>query len=174
MSPLSIILDCETLGTSPSSIITEIAAIAFHRNTFHVVDCVELWPDILTQLAAGRTWTADTIAFHQNKHSLPDYLNGTPLNEVAKTLSSFIHKINPHRVWIQGTDFDRPLLESFYEGHGPLPWDYWRTADTRTTWNLAFPDIKHDPRPHHAMADCLCTLTDLRKCLVKLQCLTAA
>ena len=175
LSPYSIIIDCETLGKSPSSIITEIAAVAFDRNTFAVVDTLECFPDILSQLAAGRTWTADTIAFHQKKASLPNRLVGSDITSTLFQFHSFIKKHDPQWVWIQGPDFDRPLIENLFEAEGgSLPWDYWRTADTRTTWNLAFPGIKHDPRPHHALPDCLATLKDLQSCLLKLQCLTAA
>lgn len=172
----SIILDLETLDTSPTSIITEIGVIAFNRSDFSERSIMELHPSLFHQLAAGRTASADTIGFHAKKGTLPDNVNthNTPAKIVA-WLAEFFETQTPHRVWIQGPDFDRPILENFCNQFGAaLPWDFWRTRDTRTLWDIAFPGIKHDPRPHHALADCRATLADLQKSLQHLNCTTAS
>ena len=84
-------------------------------------------------------------------------------------LQAFIAHHKPSHVWIQGPDFDRPILEDLCRQLGvDMPWKYYLTADSRTAWNLAFPGQKHDPRPHHALPDCKATLADLARSLIAL------
>ncbi len=165
----SIIIDIETLDTTPTSVITEISAIAFNRMTFTEEACFTCTPSILHQLAAGRTTSAATIHFHHSKGTLPKNCPHYLPKDAVHALSRFLRDFPPHLVWIQGPDFDRPILESFcQQSSEPLPWEFWRTRDTRTTWDLAFPGEKHPPRRHHAINDCRDTLADLHKSLFHL------
>jgi len=166
----SLILDIETLDTAPTSVITEIGALAFHRADFTEASCFFARPCLFSQLASGRTTSASTIGFHQQQGTLPTDLSAslTP-QDAAHSLRRFIASVAPRRIWIQGPDFDRPIIEDFFaQFGGGLPWDFWRTRDTRTIWDAAFPDVKHDKRPHHALPDCRATLADLTKALVTL------
>lgn len=165
----SLLLDCETLALGPGAVITEFAAIAFCRNTLAMQDYILLKIDPYAQLAAGREVDPGTIAFHARNRSLPtDGARETPFYAAA-SLQRFICLYQPRRVWIQGTDFDRPLLENFFRQLGqPLPWDYGISRDARTTWDLAFPDVRHPKRPHNALDDCLATLADLKAAITKL------
>ncbi len=168
MSNISIILDLETLSRSPSALITEIGAVAFHRDSFAIEDELDLTPDFFLQLATGRHVCPETIAFHRQGGTLPRIHPSSSATMFADLhlLTDFFHRHRPHRVWIQGPDFDRPILEHFCQQYGSvLPWDFWRTRDTRTTWDTAFPGQKHAPRPHHALPDCHATLTDLKQSL---------
>ncbi len=169
MSPTSIILDIETLSRRPNALITEIGAIAFNRADFVETSCLLLQPGFFEQLQLGRHICPETIQFHKQKKTLPSQLGDMPVKDAVHFLSRFIREHKPERVWIQGPDFDRPIIESFCREVGEdLPWDYWRTADSRTAWNLAFPGIKHDPRPHHSVPDCRATLKDLARSLIEL------
>ena len=162
--PRSIVIDCETLSTAPNAIITEIAILVFDRAQMRQVDSLTVYPDILSQLASGRTWTKDTIRFHKEQKSLPAKLQGLPPSSACVAVADFFTQYLPERVWIQGTCFDRPLLESFFANYGApahLPWPYWKSRDARTLWDLAFPGVKHTPRPHKALEDCQATLTDI-------------
>jgi hypothetical protein len=53
----------------------------------------------------------------------------------------------------------------------PLPWEFWKSRDARTAWDMAFPGQKHAPRPHRALADCHATLADLTAALRRLNAL---
>lgn len=166
----SIILDCETLGKGPSAIITEIAAIAFDRATMTEIDCLDLRPAIFQQLRNGRSYDGSTLDFHAREGTLPADLSGNlDCRIVAVRLEAFFLDHEPERVWIQGTCFDRPLIEDFMRGQGRrLPWDFWRSRDARTAWDMAFPGEKHPKRDHRALNDCRDTLRDLGAAVRKL------
>ena len=167
----SVVIDTETLHTSPSSLITEIGVIAFEPvqhsedNEIVVCDHLEIYPDFWEQLSAGRETNADTIAFHRKNGTLPILPNphSIPCIEAATQISAFIREHKPKHVWIQGTDFDRPLIENFFKWLGrPLPWHFGISRDARTLCDLAFPGEKHSKRPHKALADCMETLDCIR------------
>ena len=179
----SILLDIETLDTTPTSLITEIAAIAFRVPPLDpgrplgtlpepiVLDHLDLTPDFFEQLAAGRTFTADTISFHRCNGTLPtlDPRMQTPCIQVAVEIAAFFREHNPKHVWIQGTDFDRPVIEDFFAAVGqPLPWKYSKSRDARTAWDLAFSGQPHPKRPHKALEDCQQTIADLISALTEL------
>ncbi len=175
-SSTSIIIDCETLGKEPASVITEIGAIAFDRHTFVETDSILLKPALFQQLALGRTYTADTLEFHARNGTLPkDLSDSTDCTHAVTLLSAFFLKHNPERIWIQGTCFDRPLIEHFCAAvKQPMPWQYWQTTDARSMWHAAFPGIKHAKRPHTALGDCRATLSDLVNSLFHLKGKTAS
>ncbi len=170
---VSAIIDTETLDKTPRSIITEIGAVIFRRSDFQIVETLDIRLDIYDQLAT-RQVSKDTIEFHRKKGTLPDKATGTLPFIAAAKLQDLIQRHNPVRVWIQGTCFERPLIQDFFEDLGQsLPWDFLKSADARTVWNLAFPGQRHPSRPHHALADALATLPDIINSLQKLGALHA-
>jgi hypothetical protein len=165
----SLILDIETLSRRQHAIITEIGVLAFNRADFVAFDEILIRPGFYPQIEAGRHLCSETLQFHRKNKTLPMEVTDQDPAESIQLLAAFIRKHNPENIWIQGPDFDRPILESFHQDfHAELPWDYWRTRDSRTVWNLAFPGIKHDKRPHSALGDCKATLQDLAKSLITL------
>lgn len=161
MNELELMIDIETLGTRPGSVITEIAAAAFIPDTGEIVQIFQTEISTLDALAQGLTTDADTSAWHHRR--------GTNLNWTAPTLwsalcrlSLFIGQYPKARVWAWGMDFERPMLEAAYHLiHAPLPWDYYRSADARTAWALAYPGIKHPHRMHDALSDVRAQIRDL-------------
>jgi hypothetical protein len=166
----SIILDLETLSREPTAIITEIGLIVFDRVTFKRHSAFSIAPLILEQLAIGRHFDRDTYQFHLKHASLPTTSGKESIGDTCEIIKNIFLSTKPQHVWIQGPDFDRPILENFLTQAGhKLPWDYWRTRDVRTAWDLAFPGEQHPPRPHHALPDCEATLACLQKALEKLK-----
>ena len=167
----SLIIDIETLSRQPNAIITEIGAILVARTDAGLVeyDSLLVQPCIATQLAAGRHFEPETIAFHRANRTLPASFTGAPLLDSAIALSSFVQKHKPRTIWIWGKDFDRPILESFASSQSlPLAWEYWRTACARDAWKLAFGEAKPAKRPHQALEDCRATARDLHSALIHL------
>jgi hypothetical protein len=174
-SSTSIILDIETLSRRPHAIITEIGVIAFNRADFVIIDEIVIRPGFYPQIEAGRHLCNETLQFHRKNKTLPMEVSDQDPALSIRDLADFIRRHNPKQIWIQGPDFDRPILESFHQDNGAeLPWDYWRVSDSRTTWNLAFPGVKHDKRPHSALGDCKATLRDLANSLLTLNRVIAA
>ena len=183
----SLILDIETLARTPDAVITEIALLVFSVPQFDVVAELTLKPNILDQIEKFRNVEPETIAFHRSKGSLPQAIGDLSPESTIQAMKAFIAEHNPRHVWIQGPDFDgpiienictqfvRPIIENFcQQSDQPLPWEYWRTRDARTAWDLAFPGVKHAPRPHRAIEDCRATLTDLSASLRTLNRTSAA
>ena len=171
----SIILDIETLSIQPNALITEIGLVAFTQEDFQPVAEMLVYPSFFDQIILSRHICPDTIGFHKAKGTLPTTFGIGNLKESCNAIAAFIYTHKPNRIWIQGPDFDRPILENFFRALNlPMPWEYWRTSDSRTAWNLAFPGIKHDPRPHHAIPDCYATLKDLQASLTQLNCQASA
>lgn len=170
---VSIIIDCETLDNTPRSIITEIGAVIFQRSDFQIVETLDTRLDIYDQLAT-RGVSKETIEWHRKKGTLPEKATGLLPFIAAAKLQDLIQRHNPVRVWIQGTCFERPLIQDFFEDLGqPLPWHFTKSADARSIWDTAFPGQRHPSRPHHALADALATLPDIISSLRKLGALHA-
>jgi hypothetical protein len=168
----SIILDIETLSRRPHAIITEIAAIAVTLENGEPLETSSIGIDlcIASQLAARRHFEPETIQFHQQHNTLPESFQAQLPLKAANNLIQFIEDHQPRTVWIWGKDFDRPILESFYQFVGlPFPWKYWQTACARDAYKLAFGhDAKPPKRTHSAINDCRDTLRDLTAALTKL------
>lgn len=165
----SIILDIETLSRRPDALVTEIAAIAFNRSDFVPIDHIELFPGFFPQILTGRHICPETVIFHQEQGTLITRLSDQAPANTLDSLADFIRRHTPQHIWIQGPDFDRPIIEHLaIQNRRTLPWDYWRVRDSRTAWNLAFPGIKQDKRPHRSLLDCRATLNDLARSLITL------
>jgi len=162
----SIFLDLETLDTRPTAIVTEGAFVAFDEETGEVLEELEIEPDFWDQLASGRTWSKDTLAFHGRLGTLPEG-RGDDVKECEMFVRNFFREHTPARVWIWGADFDRPVLEDFMGGF--LPWEFWKTRCARTVWDVAFPGVKHGKRPHKAMEDVKASIWDLMNALAKVE-----
>lgn len=161
----SLILDFETLDTQPDTIVTEIGCIALQRtgDTVAIVDALELFPDILGQLADGRTFSQDTLHWHlRNGTTLKPYSG--MLAGCAAALAGFIERHQPRRIWAWGKDFERPLYENLCRKHGITPpgYQFRIFACARDKWQDAFGmDAKTPPRTHRALQDCRDEARDL-------------
>lgn len=171
----SICLDIETLDVEDHAVIIEMGLVAFSRVDFTIIDRRSIPLDLFEQISRGRTISSGTIDFHRQKDSLPTHFSGMlPLDALA-AMNSFVNLHRPKHVWVQGPDFDLPKLRSYFHPIGQgLPWDFWRVRDSRTLLDLAFPDVKHAPRPHRAVPDCEATIRDIAKALLHLNCTAAA
>lgn len=163
---LSILLDFETLDTAPTAVVTEIGAIAIlreHENV-RIIDHLALCPDILGQLADGRTFSRDTILWHQKQPDPVRIVPGPSLAACTTLLAAFIDRHQPRRIWAWGKDFERPLYENICNASGIKVPDYQfrQFACARDQWHNAFGLEAHAPkRTHHALQDCKDELRDL-------------
>jgi hypothetical protein len=173
----SIFLDIETLALNKrdnNAIITNIALVEVICDTAQVGATLSLYPCVTSQLYTGRVADPDTLAFHAKHNSFPNVEYAETIDFVIDSIHEFFRCADPRYVWIQGPDFDRPILENFLiQYHSTLPWKYYLTRDARTVWNLAFPGQRQAPRPHNAIEDALATVDDTICALTALNCLHA-
>lgn len=161
--PASVMLDIETLGTSPGCAITEIAAVIFCDDTFHTTAQYHRHINITSNNILGLTTCPKTTAWRKKHTSWNPDAPGVNIHDAITGLIDFLHTHQPTKYWSKGITFDFPIIE--HAAHSlqlPLPWKYWQLHDMRTIWNLAFPNKKTPPAPHCALQDCHNQIEQLR------------
>lgn len=153
-------IDLETLGTSPDSVILSIAAVLF--NPFEItkdtstLPGIQLLLDIEEQEKLGRTIDEDTVLWWTTQpQSVQDVIfaeNGRlPVSDALTQLTKFCW--NKSRVWVQGPDFDIALLNHIYkQTNVARAWKYWQARDSRTL--LDFTPVEQPPVTHNSIEDC--------------------
>lgn len=153
-----IMLDMETLGTSPNSVILSIGAVKFDPDTktvhsdFYVVldrgSCVSIGMSVDSRT---EEWWSQQSAEAQKVlrqaagielYAAPD---GTlsPAVDVKTALQMFENYASDHScVWGNGSDFDNAMLQEAYNKMGmPTPWKFWNNRCYRTK-KACWPDVR--------------------------------
>jgi hypothetical protein len=167
-----VMLDLETLGTRPGSVILSIGAVFFDLDgttgeTFYrnidpqTCAAVGLTVDPQTYAAVGLTVDPQTKAWWMRQsQAARDALaiDRRPLAAVVKDFAGFFRG-GGEFVWAQGATFDPPLWEAAAAAVGcSTPWKFWNARDTRTVYDICGLDYKSMPREgvyHNALDDCL-------------------
>lgn len=158
--PVEVMIDIETLGTTPGSAILEIAAAAFYP-CGTIAREFETRISLLDSIAQGFTVDPSTAAWHLRRLSAVAPYGPTVWQSLCR-LRLWLDDIGPRPIWAWGMDFERTMLEAAYHRiHSPLPWKYHHGNDARTVWNLAFPGKHRPPRDHNALADVRDQIRDL-------------
>lgn len=161
----NVMLDLETLGTRPGSVILSIGAAffdldgrigeTFYRN-ISTKSCIErgLTVDERTQ----EWWRQQSDAARQSV-----LVDRRMLDDVVTDFASFFRSGGGVYVWAQGAAFDPPLWEAASLACGrPAPWKYFNHRDTRTAYALFGFDPRSLPREgvhHNALDDVLHQIT---------------
>lgn len=172
-------IDIEALGRRAGCAVIQLGAVVFDRDTGETADDLQLY----IQPEERDPWTADlaTLEWHSAQGTFPHPPDVSRITLGAgEAIDAFLdwlsdvgmagHEIDD--VWSWGATYDFPLLDPYWERYatgGEPPWAYWQPADARTVWKLAFPGVKHAPRPHRALDDCLAGVEDLCAALAKLK-----
>ncbi len=152
-----VMIDVETLGLTPDSVILSIAAVEFDRDTG---DTGRWFYERVDHLQAGRTTCEETYAWwlKQPDEVFHEATSGTtPLRMALINLYAWFTE--GQIAWSQGTDFDFPiLLDAFKKNHIDIPWEYNAKRDTRTVYDICGFDpksIEREGNHHNALDDCL-------------------
>jgi len=155
-------IDLETLGTQPYSIILSIGVVAFDFKTGERGDEFYRTIDVASSKEVGLTSDQHTIDWwaKQDK-AVRDALtiNTKHIHRVLTELCSwFDTKTYDRFVWGNSARFDLGLLENAYTRCGlVIPWAHYNERCCRTIVALN-PDIKNStPKPagaHHPIVDC--------------------
>jgi len=163
----NVMIDIETLGTRPGSVILSIGAVRFNPSAGDADPMIGGKTfyrsiDVFDSLMHGLTVDPVTCKWWSNQDpaSLGAVCNAThDLKPALHALSVFIN--HDDYVWAKGPDFDLVLLEAAYIKVGlKRPWNYRNTRDVRTILHIGqlhqVGNVK-DMRTlgHHALQDAI-------------------
>ncbi|MCQ2120707.1 MAG: 3'-5' exoribonuclease [Fibrobacter sp.] len=151
----NVMVDIETLGTAPGSVITEIGACGIDSNgEYHEFSCRILINDSIKN---GFTMDADTIKWwfkqgDEARKSLADESDAITVDVALDSLVKFFDLFDKDfRIWCQGSSFDFALIGCYFKRLGrSVPWKFWNERDLRTlkaihpyAEKIKFEGIKH-------------------------------
>lgn len=159
---MHVMLDLETMGTAPGSVIRSIGAVAFefgglvHTNTFYRnIDRDSCLDAGLTEDAKTMKWWQEQPADTQSIFDRDPELLPVALSQFY----SWFKEVGGEEVWAQGAAFDPVLTEHAMLVCGILvPWKFWNVRDTRTLYaiaDFAHHDFGRTGIEHYALDDCL-------------------
>jgi hypothetical protein len=173
-----VMIDIETLSTSPNSLILTIGAIKFNRTkvvedikdleTFYVrIDqnsCKKLKMEISKD-------TLDWWDSQSDDYKYEALLNKDRINikDGLNALSKFIK--NSKYIWANSPNFDCVILENAYKlCNLDIPWKFYNLRDTRTVYDLGNVSLKTiGETKHHALFDCYNQILALNKAFKNLK-----
>ena len=157
-----VMVDIETLGTRPGSVITSIAAVAFNIETGNTLGSFYRKLNLTQSQSMGFEINAATLEWWltQDAEVLKESLsNATDVRIVLSEFADFLNGYGDPFVWGNSNRFDMGLLQAYYDRTvHVLPWNFRLEMDVRTISNL-LPDVKNSTEnvgdAHNPIDDCL-------------------
>ena len=154
-------VDLETLGTLPGSVIVSIGAVAFQQSekiglfytNVSIKSCLNA--GMVVDAGAIKFWM--TVATQETRDDL--FREPRGLKEALHEFNDFWRRNECNWIWSHGAGFDVPLLDVAYDlaGYGDFrPWAFRNARDTRTIYSLlpfGKPTMPLQSRKHNALAD---------------------
>ena len=159
-----VIIDIETYGIKPGSVILVVAGIKFQRtgdmekpvssmNTFYrkinIDSCLEKGMKIDPE--TKKWWS-------EQDNSIKNEAFGGSRYSLYQVLTEFVKWFGSSRyIWSHGATFDIVMMEdALRRCNIPIPWKFWDCRDTRTLYDIA--GVKNWDLPqqkkHNALWDC--------------------
>jgi hypothetical protein len=163
-------LDLETFGTKPGSVIRSIGAVQFDPR---IGIGKEFYNNITEedQIAYGATKDQSTVNWweSQSQESQDAFAdNQVSLKMAVNSFANFFKDNGLQFVWAQGSAFDCTLWEHSCSFVGVnAPWKFWNTRDTRTAYQMTGFNTKSISRQgtyHNALDDAKHQVRCIYKC----------
>lgn len=137
-----IMVDLETLGPTPGSVVVSIGAVAFDPKSNALGSQFYAVINPASAQAAGLTIDGETVLWWMDKSDAARAaLTNGPTFGLRETLISFSTWWQQHegvRFWGHGANFDDPVLAAAYRAAGlKPPWRYSNSRCTRTVFDMA-------------------------------------
>lgn len=152
-------LDLETFGTTPGSVLRSVGAVVFDLSG-------QMGPEFYYNidkqscLDVGLTVDANTEAWwsQQSKEAQDALLvDPRPLPWVVADFHGWFLANKGVTVWAQGANFDPAMWEAAADAVGnKVPWKFWNVRDTRTVYDVANMNptlVKRTGTYHNALDD---------------------
>jgi hypothetical protein len=173
-------LDLETFGTTPGSVIRSIGAVVFDIESGELGN--EFYSNIDRESCEGLGMTVDpeTVKWwdRQSKEAqvslMKDQRDFTSVGaDFCRWYARQCRGLNKVAMWSQGSNFDGVLLEAALRmaGHRP-PWKFYHAFDTRTAYFMGAFDsfsVKRSGTYHNALDDAKHQARCVHRAYVKLR-----
>ena len=148
-----VMIDLETLGVTPDSVILTIGAIKFDPwdDSSTLTNKENIQMDCFYHRIDPESFGPDARIDDAEDNRIPIR---TTLTDFYKWLGKF------DCVWSNGATFDIVMLEGAYRAQDKgIPWKYWQARDTRTVFGMVKDHKQFMPEQalsmkHHALWDC--------------------
>ena len=145
-----VMIDSETLSTTPNACILTIGAVTFDPYGTGVLEKLELRPEVEEQLTVHNRDVSDATVDWWSKQAeeirndvMGDH-DRVPFKDCMDALYKFCW--NKKAVWSHGSVFDVMLMQSAWDQlKMSYPWEYYNIRDTRTLYDIAGVNLK-DPK----------------------------
>ena len=173
-----IMIDIETLATSPNATVLTIAGIRFnyikdYREIDSPYDLDYFYCRVDTESQESREIHDDTVAWWANQSEDVKIEAFSPMDRLSlnDAMTAFNYWASgADRYWANGAAFDFPILESCNRSLNlTSPWRYWQAMDARTIFKMVPDHYQPKQMLHHALYDCLTQIKRLNDCLQKLK-----
>ncbi len=141
-----VMVDIETMSTSPRSAIASIGAVIFDPNGDNIDDMPTFYQaiDLASNEKAGRHFSGSTIAWWLKQEEgaraalLTDVL---PLHTALTKFQQWLTKNQPIICWANSPSFDCVILKDAFSDFS-MHWqfNYWEERDVRTIKDAAYPN----------------------------------
>lgn len=154
-----VMIDLETWGTQPGSMLRSLGAVVFDPTTGELGDEFYANIDEASQEAVGLKKDASTVQWwtEQSAEAQAALLTDQhPLSKVLQGFASWWDHVDGQYVWGHGASFDPVLLEAAYATCLlDTPWAFWNVRCCRTVLALANrrPDRRANETHHNALDD---------------------
>lgn len=172
---MQLMLDIETLGTSPNAVIQSIAIQQFEITTGEMGQSIHIYLPLQEQLDEGRVVDANTLIWW-SQQSLDAQIavlkgrkfaedNGFTLSDARQLVKVTLEGAD--ELWANGPDFDCVLMQNFMGSD--FKWPFWAHRDCRTIRSL-FPEVPRTKPEvaHDALSDCHAQIKDVVACYAAL------
>jgi len=157
---MDVMIDIESLDTSPYCVILTIGAVLFDPKGKGVVDKLELRPTIEEQTEKfNRVINDDTVRWwsEQSPEALEEAMSDRDRISFKEAMEKLYKFCWNHRaVWSNGAGFDIVAMETaFRQLDMPIPWPFYTVRDTRTLYEIANVKLKDNGHitSHRAVED---------------------
>lgn len=161
MANTDVMIDLETLATSPDAAILTIGAVKFDpfkvSVEFDDKDKFYVKVDLDSCNELNLTVSDDTINWWatQSEEAREEAFSQTGRIHVEDAFAD-LYKFcwGASRVWSNGAAFDIVICETVFKRiHKKIPWDFWQVRDVRTIFDLGINPERPKVTAHNALAD---------------------
>lgn len=164
MAKTDVMIDLETLATSPNASILTIGAVRFDPFGSCDVDLSTndkfyVKVDLDSCDSLGLEVNDDTLNWWaaQSKEAKEEAFSTTGRISIEEAFAD-LYKFcwGAQRVWSNGAAFDVVICENvFRKIHKAIPWNFWQVRDVRTIFDLGIDPIRPSVTAHNALHDAL-------------------